>query len=201
VTVPVGDELSAEQRRLAAVSSIAAVLARHVDDLVQLRHDQLPDWIQRLSIPAGWRIAQIEGADIAPSRIAVYGPHLDGRWDGCETISVFRFTGTSPDGVVRDNADCTLCDLDAEDITISTPVASIIPGVTAVRCNGYFTAAGQRVWAQYSVYVAGSALPSKGRLIQHSLFVESSCRARLTDDIAQLSNAVQRAFIDSTNGR
>ncbi|MBO0885172.1 MAG: hypothetical protein J2P17_33565 [Mycobacterium sp.] len=201
MTMPVGDGLAAEQRRLAAASSIAAVLARHVDDLVQLRRDQLPEWVQRLSIPAGWRIAQIEGADVAPSRIAVYGPHPDGRWDGCETISVFRFTGISPDGVVRDNADCTLRDLDAEDITTSTPVASMIPGVTAVRCNGYFTAAGQRVWAQYSIYVVGSAVLGEGRLIQHSLFIESSCRARLTDGIAQLSNAVQRAFIDSINGR
>ena len=35
MTVSAGNELMAEQRRLAAVSSVAAVVARHVDNLVQ----------------------------------------------------------------------------------------------------------------------------------------------------------------------
>ena len=183
-----GDDLAAEQRRLTAVSSIPAVVARHVDDLVELRAEDLPRWLTQLRMPAGWRLARLEGSPVQPARVAVCGQRPDGRWDGCETISVFGFTGEPPEEAMRDDADCTLRDLDADDITTSIPAASLIPGVTAVRCSGYFTAAGQRVWAQYSTFVAGFTVSGEGRLIQHSLFVDASCRARLTDDITQLSN-------------
>ncbi|MDI3315311.1 MAG: hypothetical protein QJR12_13895 [Mycobacterium sp.] len=191
------DDLVAEQRRLASASSVINVVADYVDDLVQLAPEQLPNPLQRLSLPPGWRIARVDGAGIAPSRIAVCGQRPDGRWDGCDTINVFGFTGESPEEAVWDNADCTLRDLDADDITTSAPAASLIPRVTAVRCSGYFSAAGQRVWAQYSTYVAGSNVSGEGRLIQHSLFIDASCRATLIDDIAQLSNGVQRAFLAS----
>jgi hypothetical protein len=119
----------------------------------------------------------------------------------CETISLFGFTGEPPEEAMRDNADCTLRDLDGENITTSTPVTSLIPGVTAVRCSGYFTVAGQRVWAQYSTFAAGSTVSGEGRLLQHSLFVNASCQARLADDIAQLSNDLQRGFLRSIDGR
>jgi hypothetical protein len=201
VTVPTGDELVTEQRRLASASSIITVVARYVDDLVQLPPEQLPGWLQRLSVPAGWRIARLEGSGLAPSRIAVCGHRADGRWDGCETISVFGFTGEPPEGIVRENADCTLRDLDASDITTHVPLASLIRGMTAVRSSGYFTVAGQRLWAQYSTYVAGSAVTGGGRLLQHSLFIDAACRTTLAADIAELTNAVSRGFVSGIDGR
>jgi hypothetical protein len=190
------NEVAAEQRRLAGAASVVNVVADYVDDLVQLRPEELPPWLEQLGLPAGWRVAKLEGADVAPARVAVCGQQPDGRWDGCETISAFGFTGNPPGKALRDNADCTLRDLDASEITISTPVAALIAGVTAVRCSGFFTAAGQRIWAQYSTFVAGSTVPGKGRLIQHCLFVDVSSRAKLTEDIAQLSNDLQRAFLN-----
>lgn len=195
------EDCAAELRRLAGASSVVNVVARHVDGLVQLRPEQLPGWLKDLGVPPGWGIALVEGGNVAPSRIAVYGPHSDGRWDGCETITVFGFTGEPPEEVMREHADCTLRGLGADDITTSTPAASLIPGVTAVRGSGYLTAAGRRVWTQHSVYVVGSNAPGEGRLIQHSLFVDASCQARLADDIAQLSNALQRAFLRSIGRR
>lgn len=131
----------------------------------------------------------------------MYGQHPDGSWEGCDTISVFAFTGAPPQGLVRDNANRTLCELGAEDIETPALAASLIPGVTAVRNSGYVTVASRRVWAQYSTYVAGSEAPGQGMLIEHSLFIESSRRARLTDDITWFSNAVQRAFLTGIESR
>jgi hypothetical protein len=47
----------------------------------------------------------------------VSGQRPDGWWDGCETITVFGFTGIPPEDVVRDNADRTVRDLGATGIT------------------------------------------------------------------------------------
>lgn len=113
----------------------------------------------------------------------------------CETISVFAFTGVPPVDVVRDNADCTLRDLDAASITTCALAAPSTAGVAGVRSSGYFNSAQQHIWAQYSTYVAGSNVSGEGRLIQHSLFVESSSLQCFNDDIAQLSNAVHHAFL------
>lgn len=113
---------------------------------------------------------------------------------------MFGFTGEPPDAVVRDNADRTLRDLDAEDIQTSTPLASLVPGVTAVRAKGYVVAAGRRVWAQYSTYVVGSTTPSKGRLIQQTILTGADCRDRLAEDIACLSNDLQQALLKAIDG-
>jgi hypothetical protein len=71
-----------------------------------------------LGVPDGWRIAGFDSGDTQPSRIAaVYGQRPRGGWDGCETITVFGFTGIPNLDDVRRNADCTLRDLDADAIT------------------------------------------------------------------------------------
>ena len=54
--------------------------------------------------------------------------------------------------------------------------------------------AGRWVWARYSDYVFGSAEPAKGRLIEHTVFIESTCRNGLSDDVAQLAWAVHQAL-------
>jgi hypothetical protein len=196
---PAPDDLSTEQRRVPTVSSVLNIVAAHVNDFVQLRGDELPEWLTELGVPLGWRIARVDCGGIQPLRVAVCGPHFDGGWDGCDTISVFAFTGVAPVKVVRDNADCTLRDLDAEGVTTSILATPPTPGVCAVRSSGYFSTAGLWVWAQYSTYLAGSDIPGQGRLIQHSIFIESGCQARLSDDIIQVSNAIHYAFFNTVN--
>jgi hypothetical protein len=189
-----GDGLSTERRRLGAVSSVVSVLARHVDDVMQFRSWNLPAWLTQLGVPPGWQIGHLADSAVEPSRIAVYGPQPDGGWDGCETISVFGFTGTPPGELAHDNADCTLRDLGAAGVTTHALDTPLLSRGTAVRSSGYFGTAGLWVWAQYSTYVAGSPQPGQGRLVQQAVFIESKCQARLSADIAQLNDALYQAF-------
>jgi hypothetical protein len=196
---PAGDDLSTRQRRVSAISLVLNVVAAHVNDFVQFHGDELPEWLTGLGVPVGWRIARVDCCGIQPSRVAVCGPHFDGGWDGCDTISVFGFTGVAPVDGVRDNADCTLRDLGAEGVITSILATPPTPGVCAVRSSGYFSTAGLWVWAQYSTYLAGSDASGQGRLIQHNMFIESGCQARLGDDIIQVGNAIHYAFLGAIN--
>jgi hypothetical protein len=196
-----GQQPSSDWDRLAAVSSLIDVVARHVDGLIQLPSADLPDWLTDLGVPAGWRIARLDGGGVQPSRIAVCSGKSQGGGYGCDTISVFGFTGIPPSEVVRDNAACTLRDFNATDITAGRLATPPTPGVIAVRSSGYFTTVELPVWAQYSTYIAGSTICGEGRLIQHSMFVESDCRAALNEDITQLSDAVHHAFFSTIDAR
>jgi hypothetical protein len=188
-------EPSNDWHRLATASSVVDAVAHHVGDLIQLRAEDLPEWLTRLGVPAGWRLARFDGNGIQPSRIAVCSRQPHGGEYGCETISVFGFTGIPPVEVVHDNVDRTLRDLHADDITTQTLATPQTPGVAATRSSGYFHAAGLRVWGQYSTYLGGSDLPAQGRLIQHSVFIESGCRAMRTAGITQLTDSVHHAFL------
>ncbi|MBS4728549.1 hypothetical protein MSM1_09415 [Mycobacterium sp. SM1] len=76
--------------------------------------------------------------------------------------------------------------------------APAIPGVIAVRANGYLAAAGLPIWAQHSTYVtyvAGSERSGQGRLIAHAISIEAGSRAQLNDEITMLSDTVHHAFL------
>jgi hypothetical protein len=187
-----------EWRRLTTAKSIAEVIAEdvYVDHLVQLDGDGIPEWLSRLEVPDGWRLAQLDDSSPArPTRVAVCGQRADTGWEASDTISVFGFTGVPLFRNVLGNAACILRDLDAHDITTRVLTAPPKPGVLAVRSSGTFTIARLCVWAQYSTYLAGSEQPAAGRLIMHNVFVESGYRTRLVDDIIELSDAVHQGFI------
>jgi hypothetical protein len=193
VTPEANDRLSAE-RRLAALSSVAAAIASEVGDVVLLRPERTPRWLTSLGVPPGWEIRHLVDRTVEPSRIAVCGRRPDGGSDGSETISVFGFTGIPSEGVVRNNADCTLRDLAAVDIITQAVDTPALPAAIAMCSSGYFEVAGQRLWAQYSIYVIGSATSGEGRLIEHAVFVDAGCQARLSGDVAELTQAVYRAL-------
>ena len=85
----------------------------------------------------------------------------------------------------------------------STPTVSALPawpcrlskGWRRYAAGGYVDLVGGRLWAQYSAYIAGSELPARGLLIDHSIFIDSQSRARLRGDIVDLSDAVHGAFL------
>jgi hypothetical protein len=193
---PPNPDWPAEVRRLTTVSSVVDAVSRHVSDLTPVSANDLPRWLRRLALPPDWHLVDLSGHPPPPTRIAVHGQRSDGGWDGCETISVFRFTGTLSADVVRDNADCTLRDLHAENIfTIALP-APPEPGMAAVRSDGYFNADGRQIWARYSIYVAGTNTPGQGMLVDQGVFIEARYRRRmLWNDIEQLGNAIHIPFL------
>jgi len=189
---------SDEWHRLSSVSSPAARLAAHVDDLVQVRDHELPGWLTGLRLPAGWRLASVQGQAVKPSRIAVRVPSAEEGGYGCDTLNLYRFTGDPAVDAVESYADATLHDLRAEGITSRRLVVTPpIPGVTAVCATGYFTTGDLPVWAQCCTYVAGSQSPGQAMLIEHSLFIESRCLTALTGDVIELSRAVHASFVNA----
>jgi hypothetical protein len=188
------DGYSAEKQRLAAVSSMATMLTGYVDGLVQFRAEGSPRWLTELGVPNGWRIGHLADGRIAPSRIAVCGEQPGGTFDGCETISVFAFSGHPPEDIVRNNADRTLRDLAATAITTQMAQLSSSPDVIAARSTGYFAAAGLWMWAQYTFYVYGSSESQRGRLIEQAVFVESGSLPRVTGGVAQLTQNLRDAL-------
>lgn len=173
------------------------MLARHIADLTPIATDELPPWLHQLPLPPRWRLAQFDGSPTQPARMAVCGPHPAESWNGCDTVSLFRFTGTPSEGLVLDTSDRMLRDLGAEAIT--TYPLSIPPAgrVAAVRSSGDLSVAGQHIWLQYSTYLAGSELPGAGVLIEHGVFVHSTIQASLHDDITELTNGIHLAFVNS----
>ena len=181
-----------EQHRATAISSVAAVAARHLHDLTELTTDDLPQPLTTVGAPSGWRLAQVTGGAAAPARMLVYGQRPDGSWDGCDIIRVFTFTGHLDPAVVRANADCTLRSLAGEHITANALAAPV--QASAVRSTGYFDA-GRRFWAQISTYVASPASRTPGLLLEHSIIVDAGVAAHLGDDIPRLSDAYHHAFL------
>jgi hypothetical protein len=120
-----------------------------------------------------------------------------GGWQGCDTVASFRFTGMPHRDVGNAHASDTLRDLRASGITARHLDVPSVLGVWAVRSSGYVTAAGLRMWAQFSTYVEGSHDRGSGRLIEHSLFVTTQRRTQLRSDLTELTSAAHAAFCAS----
>lgn len=184
-----------DRRRLPSVESVVDAVAPYVTDLALVSPRDTPEWLQQSAVPDGWQVVHLAAGSVQPTRTAVTGARDDGGWDGCETVSVYCFTGIPPCEVVVERNDCTLRGFDAESLTTHPLTAAAWPKVCAVRSSGYFTAAGRRMWAQYSTYVCGGDTPSGAWLTLHGVFTSADARARLRDDITALSDAVHGAFL------
>jgi hypothetical protein len=179
----------------AAVSSVVEIVSRHVTDLAPAPTEEFAKWVPGLNTPAGWQIGHAANNPVLPTRVAVCGRDSGAGWDGCDVINAFRFTGIPPESQIRDNADCTLRDLNASSITSYALAASSQPHIVAVRSSGYFDLVGRRIWGQYSTYLRGAETQGEGILIEHCIFVDSDSRARLRDDVTELSDTVHEAFL------
>jgi hypothetical protein len=191
---PTGTVAPIDVHRLAAVSSVVDTVGDHVTGLAPIPAAELTDWLDTLTLPAGWQISQGGTGGLPVARFAVW-PAPDGGWGACQTLSVFRFTGTVDREVVENSADCTLNDLGATGIftAVAPPPSS---GIAAVRSSGYVRLEGQPLWVRYETYLA--RFGEEGRLIQHSTFVRAGCRNRLSHDLGVLTDAVHRAFLTFT---
>ncbi|ORW17219.1 hypothetical protein [Mycobacterium palustre] len=65
-----------------------------IEDVVALSATDLPAWLERLSIPAGWQRLELpDRPEPRVARIAVSGSLGNGEWDAAETVGVFGYTG------------------------------------------------------------------------------------------------------------
>lgn len=199
MTSPEQSGTAAEQHRLLTAPTLATLVAGKVDELVELGSDDAPEWVMHCAVPPGWRPARLDNSPQRPARITVYSENPGHGWDGCETISVYRFTGTLPTDLIRTNADRTLRGLDAQTITTTTLTAPSALALTAVRSSGYFTVGTRRIWAQYSTYATTPTPPEgQGLLIEHALSISAGHQTNLATEISQLSNTIHHAFQAAT---
>lgn len=168
--------------------------AMGVDDLAMASGPSVPEWITRLSVPAGWRTGHVEGADIEPFRVAVCGERVDGGWDACETLSVFTFTGALTTDRLEQHCRRALAQLGiCSPVTVSLAVSSCA-GVHGARSSGRGTIAAREVWIQFSFYSADSMASGKGCLVQQCIFVDADRLSTLGDDLERLSDTLEIAF-------
>lgn len=108
-----------------------------IADLTVLSAAQVPGWLARASLPAGWRVGHYLGSEPnQPWRIAVRDPRPGDGWDACETITVWGFTGSPTTLDVRYYCESTMGGLDAEDIVVIEVETPAVPGVCAVSGGG-----------------------------------------------------------------
>ena len=167
-----------------------------IEDVVSLPRPEVPGWLQQLSAPMDWQLIELpDDADPLLTRMAVCGPRGNGEWEAADTISVFGYTGWPVFYDVFHNTDRMLRGLNATSIAIEVLPIPPIQRAAALRCSGTAQMGDRSVWVQQSNYVAGSEQPHASRLIVHSLFVDKACRARLTEDVTQLSDAVYHGYV------
>jgi len=129
--------------RLLTATSVVDQMRQHVNNLTTVAPEDLPEWLNHLEIPNGWIAAQTTAGSTPLSRVILCGHRPEGGWDGCETLSVFRFGGAAPKDLLRENADRTLRDLDADSVSTFSLFAEAESSASAARSSGYFTAAGR----------------------------------------------------------
>lgn len=108
--------------------------------------------------------------------------------------------GIPAEETVRGNADRTLRDLDACEITTYMLTDAWLAGVMAARSSGIFCLGGRRIWVQHSnyVYVLHSPVASNtGIMVEHGIFADASCRERLGQDIQRLTETVYQSLLRS----
>jgi hypothetical protein len=188
-----------EPRPITALRSVVGEIAAYVADLLLCSTSNAPEWLRRIPIPTGWQLAQFEGQEVAPTRTAVCGQRSAGGWDGCDTVSLYTFSGSVPLDLIREANDWTLRDMSAESVTTRPLVTPCGGSVGAVRSSGYLTLSDRRLWAQYSTYCLASRAPGSGVLLLHNVFVGADVRGWLRNDIAELSDVVHTAFLALTD--
>jgi hypothetical protein len=189
---------AAEWQRLSSANSVGARVAQIVADFrLATVEEVLGAECAALTIPTGWLVAASGDTVQEPVRAVVTGHRSRGGWQGCDTVAAFQFTGMPHRDVRNAHASDTLRDLAASGITIRHLDVLPVSAMWAVRSSGYVTAAGLRMWAQFSTYVEGSHDRGNGRLLEHSLFVATQQCTQLHADLTELTDTVYAAFCAS----
>ncbi len=176
---------AAEGQRLTSARSPVLSVATKLPSFRLITDSEIPPWLAELPVPAGWRVGRYQGHGLVPWRVAVTGPHPDGSWDACETISAYVFDGMITAEDLQSDADVTLRDLDATDIT--TAVLQDDRGV-AVSSSGLLAAGGVWIRAEHTF------LATENMLVHQSIFVDADAERHLAPTLHELGRSLRAAF-------
>lgn len=193
-----------DARPVDALRSVVGAIAPLVQNLTLSVTANAPEWLRRMPIPDGWQLVQVDCGAVQPTRTAVCGERQAGGWHGCDTVSLYVFSGNVPPELIVQANSSTLLDLQAESVTTrhlagGRRVSCDGGSSVGARSSGYLTLADRRMWAQYSSYYSPGTAPGAGVLLSHNLFIGADVRARLRDDIGDLSDTVHSAFLAATD--
>lgn len=182
------------------VTSVPDLLSgeEDVEDIAALPADAAPSWLQQLRAATTWQPVRLP--DYPQLHLAVHGPRGDGSWQAAETLHVFRFTGWPLFADLLGNAARTLRNLHATNITTKMLPIPPVQGAAALRSAGTVMFGERRIWVQLSHYLVGSEESQAGRLIVYGMFVDTTCRAQLADDVTAHNDAVHRGFVAALRG-
>jgi hypothetical protein len=172
-----------------------------IADLVPLPAGAAPEWMTGVGLPAGWRQGRYVGDNpTEPWSVAVRGERSDGRWDACETITVFSFTGLPVAQDIWQLCESSLKALHADNIVIVEIAAPAVHGVSVISGSGEFRVEDRFIHGQFNYYAAGSPESGRGRLVQQCLYVDAAKRAEFEAAIALMGNELHKAFVESVAG-
>lgn len=161
---------------------------------------ETPNWLRGHKLPPGWRVGTLAASQGQPWRIAVIGARADNGWDGCETVTTFRFTGVPAPAqvqqmLVRALESNSVCRI--QTVELAVPRST---GVRAVRGHGRINVANREMWVQFTFFTIGSTSPHQGRLVQQCLYIDADRETALRDDIIHLGDSLHDKFIASLAG-
>lgn len=179
----------------AAVSSLAAQVAAVTGGLTAVRPGELPLWLPGLRTPPDWVVDSIDNA--TATRVLTRRVHETHRWDGIETLNLYRVPGQIPEQLVLDNADRILRDAAATDIRSSRFPTPAHPNVIVTRAVGVLDIGPRRVYSHVNHCAVNSA--AGGALIEQTVMVGADAFGTLAEDVLTLSDGVLAALLSSVS--
>ncbi len=186
-------------QRLASASLLEAFADEFygVEDLVALTGALTPAWVDALPVPPHWQRVDLSETEVsvAPARVAVRGPRIEGGWEATDTLEVYGFTGRPAFSVLLGSTARALADLGVNDVSTRILAIPAMVGVAVERSSAIVAVEGRRIWIQLTHYVAGNDEPHAGRLIVHGVYADAEREPTLAHDITVLTEGVYDTFV------
>jgi hypothetical protein len=176
-----------------AVSSLAQSIEGRAGPLRLVSGAQMRLWLPALSIPPAWTVAVADGA--AVTRVLLRPSVGDAHWDGCEVVNLYRVSGSVPRRLVLDNADRTLRDGHAADITVSVLDVPAHYGIIATRASGLLRSGNRLVHSHFHNYVINTA--AGGAFVEQALVCGADVPAEVTEEVGELTEGLYRSLLAS----
>lgn len=178
-----------------AVSSLAEEVARAAGGLEHVESTHLPVWLPGLTIPPTWTAALVDGN--RATRVLLRQSATDGSlWSGCEVLNLYRVPAVVPDKVMVDNADRTLKDGGATEISVGRVEVPPQCGVVGTHASGWLVDhRGEHVHGQFRYYAVNAAGGSA--LIEQAVVISAEDVATLAGEASALVEHLRQCLLAS----